>query len=269
MRRKAGLQKRVSSIFEDWHVPGKREEAPEAPPEPEIVPDVSAPVKDESVPADPANDPVLEQELSANEPPKPAFVPMQQTDDEDVLVVREATIVTGRKRYIIKYRIVAAVIVVFCLGFVGVTVNMLGTDVFSRSTPSAGLDADMTVDDASIVRIDWRIPDKFPDEMRDVMRPARYGRSVQPAAIYEDKVEIVVRGILFSKDDPSAIIGTQIIYIGDEVKGATVIGITRQTVEFEKDGKQWIQNVERKTVGRYQGAGKNILLKGDYHGNTN
>jgi hypothetical protein len=268
MRRKAGLQKRVSSIFEDWHVPGKREDAPEAPPEPEIVPKLSAPVEDEAVPADPVNDPVLENELSANEPPKPEFVPRQQTDDEDVPVVREATIVTGRKRYTIKYRIVAAVIIVLCLGFVGVTVNMLGTDVFSRSTSSEGLDVDVTVDDASLVRIDWPIPDKFPDQMRDIMRPARYGGSVQLAATYEDKVEIVVRGILFSKDDPSAIIGTQIVHIGDEVMGAAVIDITRQTVEFEKDGKQWTQNVERKTVGRYQGAGKNILLKGDYHGNT-
>jgi hypothetical protein len=54
----------------------------------------------------------------------------------------------------------------------------------------------------------------------------------------------IVKGILYSADNPAAIIGTQIVHAGDKISGATVVKINKGSVEFEMDGKKWEQNVE-------------------------
>jgi hypothetical protein len=55
--------------------------------------------------------------------------------------------------------------------------------------------------------------------------------------------DIDVRDIIFSKDKPSAFVNGRIVYIGDKVHDATVVRINKDGVEFEKDGKKWIQNI--------------------------
>ena len=55
--------------------------------------------------------------------------------------------------------------------------------------------------------------------------------------------DIVVRGIVWSEDSPAAVIGTQIIYQGQTVQGTKILQITEDSVEFEKDGKKWVQKV--------------------------
>ncbi len=56
--------------------------------------------------------------------------------------------------------------------------------------------------------------------------------------------ELTVKGILFSADNPSAVVGTQIVHVGDIIAGATIVKINRKSVEFQKDGKTWTQSVE-------------------------
>ncbi len=57
-----------------------------------------------------------------------------------------------------------------------------------------------------------------------------------------DKIEI--KGILYSEENPSAIIGTEIVHEGATVSGATVVKINKDSVEFERDGKRWTQKVK-------------------------
>jgi hypothetical protein len=66
-----------------------------------------------------------------------------------------------------------------------------------------------------------------------------------PASETEPKPEVVtVNGILYSGDNPSAIIGGRIVHVGDIVLDATVVGITRDRVLFEKPGQKWGRRVQ-------------------------
>ncbi|MFZ0033595.1 MAG: hypothetical protein WAK60_01225 [Sedimentisphaerales bacterium] len=51
-------------------------------------------------------------------------------------------------------------------------------------------------------------------------------------------------GIVYSEDNPSAIIGGKIAKEGDIINGMKVVKIHRDGVEFEKDGKKWTQRAE-------------------------
>ena len=54
---------------------------------------------------------------------------------------------------------------------------------------------------------------------------------------------IVVRGIIYGNDYKSAIIGKEIVGIGDVVMGAVIVNISRRSVVFRKDGVSWTQYV--------------------------
>jgi type II secretory pathway component PulC len=55
---------------------------------------------------------------------------------------------------------------------------------------------------------------------------------------------LVVRGIAHDENEPYAIIGTQIVKKGERILGAAVIRINQDSVEFEMNGRRWIQKVE-------------------------
>ena len=57
-------------------------------------------------------------------------------------------------------------------------------------------------------------------------------------------VRLKVRGIAYSYDRPSAVIGTTIVHEGDVVLGATIVRISRGSVEFEVNGETWTQKVQ-------------------------
>ncbi|MBN2137210.1 MAG: hypothetical protein JW720_05345 [Sedimentisphaerales bacterium] len=57
-------------------------------------------------------------------------------------------------------------------------------------------------------------------------------------------VRIEVRGIAFSQDRPSAVVGSTIVHEGDIVLGATVVRITTEGVQFEVNGQTWTQKVQ-------------------------
>jgi hypothetical protein len=96
--------------------------------------------------------------------------------------------------------------------------------------------------------VKWETPPPYPEMLRDPMQsvaratvPVKTGPETEPAVKLENPV---VKGILYSADNPAAIIGTQIVHAGDKISGATVIKINKGSVEFEVDGKKWEQNVE-------------------------
>jgi hypothetical protein len=98
--------------------------------------------------------------------------------------------------------------------------------------------------------IDWQIPDPLPAIERDPTKLPNQVVSIistgtEPnEAVVEPGTEIIdVRDIVFSKDKPSAVINARIVYVGHKVGGATVVRILRDGVEFEKDGKTWVQKV--------------------------
>ncbi|MHC4259102.1 MAG: hypothetical protein ACYSTF_01635 [Planctomycetota bacterium] len=91
--------------------------------------------------------------------------------------------------------------------------------------------------------IDWQIPEPYPAGLRDPMQFSRFttaNTTEAPAG------KLTVTGILFDKDYPSsssASINGQVVGEGDEVLGSKVVKINKNSVEFEKDGRTWTQRV--------------------------
>lgn len=56
----------------------------------------------------------------------------------------------------------------------------------------------------------------------------------------------VVTGITYAEEDPSAVVGYDIVHEGDTIRGVKVVKIYRDKVEFEKDDKRWTQEVREK-----------------------
>lgn len=93
--------------------------------------------------------------------------------------------------------------------------------------------------DSYTTEINWEIPPPLPENLRDPMKISSGGSQ------HLERGKLIVKGIVYSKDKPSAIIGTQIVFEGDKVSGANIIKINEDTVEFEMDGKRWEQRVQR------------------------
>jgi len=86
------------------------------------------------------------------------------------------------------------------------------------------------------IMVDWEIPEELPENSRDLTQQNVTEESVES--------KIVVKGILYSEDRTLAIIGSQILKIGDIIAGAKIVNIDRKTVEFIRDDKSWTQTVQ-------------------------
>lgn len=142
----------------------------------------------------------------------------------------------------------AMVILVPILAIVMIFVFRQVLSTSPRKTKGATEDEPLvTVGTKSSQEIDWQIPDPLPETMRDPIKIEDQSsvNVVEPneAPAEPTTGDIDVRDIIFSKDKPSAFINGRIVYIGDKVHDATVVRINRDGVEFEKDGKKWIQNI--------------------------
>ncbi|HIJ52717.1 MAG TPA: hypothetical protein HPP66_06135 [Planctomycetes bacterium] len=91
---------------------------------------------------------------------------------------------------------------------------------------------------AAASTIDWQIPPPYPKTLRDPMQLGSVSRTTQG-----EIGKIDVKGIVYSEDDPSAIIGTEILHEGEKVSGATIVKINKDSVEFEMNGKRWTEKV--------------------------
>ncbi len=242
MKRKAGLQKRVSSIFEDLNVADRTGTAPQA----DDVVDAGA---------------AMSVEHHDNQPPATDNLPQPQSCQIDetvaepvareaakprkVKVVRRPPEKSKGKAIRKRIHLAAGLSILLVMVLVAVSVNISGRTWFAAP---AGLEGNTPCREfafaGDVAAIDWQLPRKLPEPIRDIMSPHARAVIVRRA----QSQELVVRGILYSADQPSAIIGMQIAKVGDEIMGAMVIGITRHAVEFEKDGRKWTQNVEAEDV---------------------
>jgi hypothetical protein len=99
--------------------------------------------------------------------------------------------------------------------------------------------------------IDWQIPEPIkiitrdPIQLPDEDNTQNGGEQTEQngTANTEDDGALIIKDIVYSRDKPSAVIGSRIVYEGDEVNGMTIIKINRDSIEFEKEGERWIQNV--------------------------
>ncbi|MFZ0033604.1 MAG: hypothetical protein WAK60_01275 [Sedimentisphaerales bacterium] len=85
-------------------------------------------------------------------------------------------------------------------------------------------------------KVDWQAPELYPTTLRD---PMQFG----PAK--GDTGGLIVKGIVYSEDNPSAVIGNRIVHQGDKVSDVAIIKINEDSVEFEANNKKWTQPVQR------------------------
>ena len=95
--------------------------------------------------------------------------------------------------------------------------------------------------------MDWQVPPVYDPSLRDPMRltPERVKVASEPndTKPVEPHVQLVVTGILYSDHEPTAIVNTQVVREGQAIAGVTVMGIDRDSVEFEMHGRRWRQTV--------------------------
>jgi type II secretory pathway component PulC len=88
----------------------------------------------------------------------------------------------------------------------------------------------------------WHTPQPLPAQLRNPMvrRAEQIGQNTASAG-----GPMLVKGIVFSKNNPTAIIDSRVVAQGESIDGVKVVTINKDSVEFEKDGKRWVQQVQR------------------------
>jgi hypothetical protein len=136
------------------------------------------------------------------------------------------------------------------------------TLTFSRNLPSKkAIDTSKQTATATTVtptdvdtQIDWDIPPKYPERLRDPMEstgtqdPAT-GEWVEQTVVIESTddqqsvidVAIALKSILWSENERSIVVSDEILYEGDTIFGVTIKKINKDSVEFEKDGVAFLE----------------------------
>ena len=84
----------------------------------------------------------------------------------------------------------------------------------------------------------WSIPDVYPKSLRDPMKIGSMGTGNASGGL-------IVKGIVYSHDNPAAVVGGQIVHEGDMISKVKVVKIHRDSVEFVVNGKRVKKKVQR------------------------
>ena len=258
-KNKSGLHKGISSIFSGVPIPKKdgdeqqsptaTKEAPTYGPPSHLSkntaesspilkslmkePPAETPKPDEKIPAAPAPAPVIKIKRS-----HPSWLENGLQAIKEKLFAPKPGVSSARQK---------ATVVLVPIMFIGMVLafyKVLGggpgkTTEIKEIKPSNAIAA-------SAGTINWQIPEVYPATLRDPMQfkapPPPPDTNDTQAVTKTQKIDI--KGILYSEEDPSAIIGTEILHERDTVSGATVVKINKDSVEFEMNGKTWTQKVE-------------------------
>ena len=246
--RKSGLQKQIASIFDDVPVPqGDSASMP-------------LPVPQQASEQEPAKSLSTQQKTEAQSRAvntatvstlRPRPLPKIQVKTPKQKSTKKITdqikqLVYGSKKGHINTRQKKMTIVVGILSLVFAVVlfsTLGGAGQSKVKAANSDPDAQETQNQANQQQsIRWQPPQPLPAEIRNPMAPG-VSRSVEGNT--PGQGQLVVRGIVFSKDNPSAIINEQIVKLGEDIYGVKIVNITKEVVEFEKDGERWTQPVQR------------------------
>ncbi|MBN2269573.1 MAG: hypothetical protein JXN61_03110 [Sedimentisphaerales bacterium] len=260
-KKKSGLHKEISSIFDGVPVPSDRTAA-----KPHTGPEQGQTGFDSPrPPVRPPQNPQIPgsyQQLRPGAPAQPRTTeaagsagPLQQVVKK--LFATTPGVSPGRQKAAVLLVPVLFLVLVFLLS------RAFDISLFKakKTVPPKPAVPAVTVSTAEIA---WQKPDPYPVGLRDPMKltdemAARINAEAQAKIDAAKQIqanidttelqangagELSVKGILFSDDNPSAVIGTRIAHVGDIIAGATITKINKKDVEFEKDGQTWTQTIE-------------------------
>ena len=237
-KRRAGLHKEVSSIFDG--VPMPKGNGVQQPPDVPTAehPEYGAPSHLTSTMPKPQEPTKLPPKAAAPKRPKADTaiktarqIPWRKTWQQikKKLFAVKPGVNAGRQKTMAILVPVLFIILIF------VFIRVFGTPSRAKATP-VGLGPTSAV--VASNKIDWQIPALYPATLRD---PMRFG-SVTTAETGTGR--LIVKGIVYSEDKPAVVIGTEIVREGDKVLGVTIVKINKNSVEFEMNGKKWTQKVQ-------------------------
>ena len=246
-KKKLGLHKQISSIFEGVPLPqsGSLQQPPPAPggPAPDQPP--AAPQRPLPPPFQTLRVPQIQRGYEAGQhkadtAPKAAGPGLWQRLKDKLFEPKPGVSATRQKVMLVLVPLLLVVLI------------FVATMVLTppRKAPRPPQAKPPTTVVSTDTQIDWQVPQLYPADLRDPMQlvsVATVPGKVEPETTEVEIVtpqKLIVKGILYSQDNPSAIIGTQIVHQGDTVSGATVVTISKDGVEFEMEGKKWKQGVE-------------------------
>ena len=141
-----------------------------------------------------------------------------------------------------RQKLMLILVPVLCVIFVLVIINVFRSPLRKTAKRPDAVKASVKTANSG-GKINWEIPPPYPENMRDPMQLGTI--AVSSGTGGTEGSQLTVKGIVYSTDNPSAVIGTQIVHQGDEVSGVTILKINEDSVEFEADGKKWTQKVQR------------------------
>jgi hypothetical protein len=264
---KRGLHKEITSIFDG--VPLPNNPVPQSPSSPAGGRDVSQrPAQPDkgrlempvvTGPPAPVDKPKVSEIAKPKTPagPTPKAVPIEKPQGSFVVkssarsffenIVNQITarvlapkpgVDSGRQKVMVL--LVPVLFLVFIVVFVKVLPGLKGGAVAPMPPAPTG------VASASSAQISWETPEPYPRTLRDPMQFGSTSTSGGPDDQGGTEVQLIVTGIVYSEDSPTAVIGTKIVREGDDIMGAKVVKINPDSVDFEKDGKRFTQRVQKK-----------------------
>ncbi len=271
-KKRTGLQSDISSIFSGVPVPKKDSPPPKSPADtakPADAPPPSLPAKPADAESPKPAPPVAPKPASI---PKPAPIPKPEVVKPSVVaepvkapaVPAVPKVVETRKPEPKVQQISASVtrrrkdrftttksgvsagrqkasIVMFVVLSISLVLLLARPYLNSQSNPAIADTAIQTNTVAASgpnIEIVWPDPPPYQPFYRDPMDPQSNG-----IAVPQSTQDIVVNGLVYSDDKPQIIIDGKNYGVGDKIKGATILKITRNNVTFERDGKIWTQGV--------------------------
>jgi len=266
--RKSGLQKQIASIFDDVPMP-KTNPASELLPvqqqttgvvNPKPVqnglaqPPVSADTQKKpslvqrmtAVHADAAHTPAVSA-LRPRPLPKTRITAAQSQSSQSIgLRLKKALSGSSKGALDARQKKAAVLVGILSLVFAGVLVVSLGglghSDAKAASaTTSSSVSSTQA---AQPKPLQWEKPQPLPAEMRNPMSPQAIART-GPDANSDQTGPMAVKGIVFSKNNPSAIIDSRVVREGEIIDGITIVKINKDSVEFQMGDKHWTQQVQR------------------------
>lgn len=248
-----GLHKEVSAIFDGVAVPGKSQDT-----------DVEQSSAEAPKSHSGSNRWMRATSGGPQEPTPPALVAPKRAEPKPLN--RRAELIKklmGRllpddmdESAVRRQKFMALLIPVLSVVLVLTFVKVLSGPSRSQAAVEAMETQDVTEEESDEVQ--WSFPEPLSLPERDPMQSEAAATAAQAdsqSTAGEDRADntvgrnagglqgVEVTGILYSDDKPAAIVGTQIVHIGDEVHGARVVSIDRDSVTLEMGNTRWKQDV--------------------------
>ena len=261
MKQKAGLGKKVSSIFDGVALPNivrpAEPSAPQVPPAYQPAEMVSPPRPMQTAPPMPPRPPAVAApqmpRMVPMPPPQPKTAAQPQLSRHIGSSASTAAVSDNSWQQSIYKMFFSGngeadarnkkTLAMVGLLSVVLVVVVMWTGVFSSSPSRPAASTVATAAASSEARIDWAPPEPYPGNLRDPMQVGSVSKSNDGDSA-SGFGSFVVKAIVFSADNPTAVINGQIVRIGKTVNGATVTKINKDSVEFTANGKSWKQQVE-------------------------